>query len=91
MHCYNLSIPRRGQSKQMSFFQNADIEINSTIQKILSTDLNVSYFIQSKSEMVTQFIMNTVWCEIFAGFNFCERSEERHAGKECRSRRSSYH
>ena len=47
-----LSIPRRGQSKQMSSFQNADIEINSTIQKILSTDLNVSYFIQSKSEMV---------------------------------------
>ena len=78
MHCYNLSIPRRGQSKQMSFFQNADIEINSTIQKILSTDLNVSYFIQSKSEMVTQFIMNTVWCEIFAGFNFCDFSSDQH-------------
>ena len=67
-YCYNLSIPRRGQSKQISFFQNADIEINSTLQKILSTDLNVSYFIQSKSERITQVIMNTVWCEIFAGF-----------------------
>ena len=43
MHCYNASVPRRGQSKKIVFLQNADKEINSTMRKILSTDSNVSY------------------------------------------------
>ena len=51
----------------MSFFQNADIEINSTIQKILSTDLNGSYFIQSKSEMHGY----TIYYEYCVVWNFC--------------------
>ena len=39
-----------GQSKKIAFLQNADLEINSTMWKILSTDSNVSYFIQSTRE-----------------------------------------
>ena len=44
MPCYNASVPRRGQRKKIVFLQNADIEINSSMRKILSTDSNVSYF-----------------------------------------------
>ena len=32
-NCYNPSVPRKSQSKKSSFLQNADIEINSTMQK----------------------------------------------------------